>query len=93
MAVGIKEVQIIQWFVEPEARVEQFGKICEVQSDKAVTEVSLSTSLYNSSIDSMKITSRFDGVIKKLHYEPEDVAQVGKVNCWSRFCIPTKAKH
>ncbi|KAL2043550.1 hypothetical protein N7G274_003857 [Stereocaulon virgatum] len=59
---GIKEVQIIQWFVEPEARVEQFDKICEVQSDKAVTE----------------ITSRFDGVIKKLHYEPEDVAQVGK---------------
>ncbi len=27
-----------------------------------------------------KITSRFDGVIKKLHYEAEDVAQVGKVS-------------
>ena len=26
-----------------------------------------------------QITSRFDGVIKKLHYEAEDVAQVGKV--------------
>ena len=39
VVVGIKEVQIIQWFVEPEARVEQFDKICEVQSDKAVTEV------------------------------------------------------
>lgn len=38
-AVGIKEVQIIQWFVEPEARVEQFDKLCEVQSDKAATEV------------------------------------------------------
>ena len=36
---GIKEVQIIQWFVEPGARVEQFDKICEVQSDKATTEV------------------------------------------------------
>lgn len=36
---GIKEVQIIQWFVEPEARVEQFDKICEVQSDKAATDV------------------------------------------------------
>lgn len=62
---GIKEVQIIQWFVEPGARVEQFDKICEVQSDKATTE----------------ITSRFDGVIKKLHYEAEDVAQVGKPLC------------
>lgn len=62
---GIKEVQIIQWFVEPGARVEQFDKICEVQSDKATTE----------------ITSRFDGVIRKLHYEAEDVAQVGKPLC------------
>lgn len=30
-------------------------------------------------INSAQITSRFDGVIKKLHYEAEDVAQVGKV--------------
>ncbi|KAL8938005.1 MAG: hypothetical protein Q9211_003406, partial [Gyalolechia sp. 1 TL-2023] len=65
MAVGIKEVQIIQWFVEPEARVEQFDKLCEVQSDKAAVE----------------ITSRFDGVVKKLHYEPEDMAQVGQPLC------------
>src|SRR6266536_972563 len=36
---GIREVQIIQWFVEPEARVEQFQKIVEVQSDKASVEV------------------------------------------------------
>ncbi|KAI9730581.1 MAG: hypothetical protein M1834_005822 [Cirrosporium novae-zelandiae] len=62
---GIKEVQIIQWFVEPEARVEQFQKICEVQSDKAAVE----------------ITSRFDGVIKKLYYEADDTAQVGKPLC------------
>ena len=40
--LGIKEVQIIQWFVEPEARVEQFDKLCEVQSDKAAAEVDLS---------------------------------------------------
>ncbi|KAI4123808.1 MAG: hypothetical protein LQ341_007152 [Variospora aurantia] len=64
-SIGIKEVQIIQWFVEPGARVEQFSKICEVQSDKAAVE----------------ITSRFDGVIKKLHYEAEDMAQVGKALC------------
>ncbi|KAL9128400.1 MAG: hypothetical protein Q9217_002924 [Psora testacea] len=59
---GIREVQIIQWFVEPGARVEEWDKICEVASDKANVE----------------ITSRFDGVIKKLHYEPEDVVQVGQ---------------
>lgn len=43
---GIKEVQIIQWFVEPGARVEQFDKICEVQSDKATTEVLQSTHIW-----------------------------------------------
>lgn len=36
---GIREVQIIQWFVQPGARVEQFDKLCEVQSDKASVEV------------------------------------------------------
>ncbi|TID21501.1 Biotin/lipoyl attachment [Venturia nashicola] len=59
---GITECQIIQWFVQPGARVAQFDKICEVQSDKAAVE----------------ITSRFDGVIKKLHYEMDDMAKVGK---------------
>ncbi|KAI9761414.1 MAG: hypothetical protein M4579_001064 [Chaenotheca gracillima] len=59
---SIRECEVIQWFVEPEARVEQFDKLCEVQSDKA----------------SVEITSRFDGVIKKLHYEAGDMAIVGK---------------
>lgn len=59
---GITECQIIQWFVQPGARVAQFDKICEVQSDKAAVE----------------ITSRFDGIIKKLHYEADDMAKVGK---------------
>lgn len=36
---GIRECEVIQWFVEPEARVEQFDKLCEVQSDKASVEV------------------------------------------------------
>ena len=44
--LGIKEVQIIQWFVEPEARVEQFDRLCEVQSDKAATDVRPSTSAH-----------------------------------------------
>jgi len=48
--------------VEPEAFVEEFDKLCEVQSDKA----------------SVEITSRFAGVIKKLHYEAGDMAKVGK---------------
>lgn len=39
-SIGIREVQIIQWFVQPGARVEQFDKVCEVQSDKASVEVS-----------------------------------------------------
>lgn len=59
---GITECQVIQWFVKPGARVEQFDPICEVQSDKA----------------SVEITSRFDGVIKRLYYEPDDMAKVGK---------------
>ncbi|KAI4625172.1 uncharacterized protein J4E87_005018 [Alternaria ethzedia] len=59
---GITECQVIQWFVKPGARVEQFDPICEVQSDKA----------------SVEITSRFDGIIKKLYYEADDMAKVGK---------------
>jgi 2-oxoisovalerate dehydrogenase E2 component (dihydrolipoyl transacylase) len=61
-SVGIRECEIIQWFVAPDARVEEFDKICEVQSDKA----------------SVEITSRFTGVIKKLHYESGEMAIVGK---------------
>ncbi|KAK0737623.1 2-oxoacid dehydrogenases acyltransferase-domain-containing protein [Apiosordaria backusii] len=59
---GIVECEIIQWFVEPGARVEEFSPLCEVQSDKA----------------SVEITSRFAGVVKKLHYEAGEMAKVGK---------------
>jgi 2-oxoisovalerate dehydrogenase E2 component (dihydrolipoyl transacylase) len=59
---GITECEIIQWFVEPEATVEEWDKLCEVQSDKA----------------SVEITSKFNGVIKKLHYDAGDMARVGK---------------
>ncbi|KAI1859477.1 hypothetical protein JX265_010480 [Neoarthrinium moseri] len=59
---GIVECEIIQWFVEPDARVEEFSPLCEVQSDKA----------------SVEITSRFSGVVKKLYYDAGEMAKVGK---------------
>ncbi|KAH7163223.1 2-oxoacid dehydrogenases acyltransferase-domain-containing protein [Dactylonectria estremocensis] len=59
---GIVECEVIQWFVEPGARVEEFSPLCEVQSDKA----------------SVEITSRFSGVVKKLYYEAGEMAKVGK---------------
>ncbi|KAF3928882.1 hypothetical protein ABW20_dc0109210 [Dactylellina cionopaga] len=59
---GIRECEIIQWFVQPGAKVQQFDNICEVQSDKA----------------SVEISSRYDGVIKKLYYDAGDMAIVGK---------------
>ncbi|KAJ3107266.1 hypothetical protein HDU96_007955 [Phlyctochytrium bullatum] len=58
---GITECEVIQWFVKPGDRIEQFSKICEVQSDKAAVE----------------ITSRYDGVITKLYYNAGDMARVG----------------
>lgn len=58
---GVKEVQIIQWFVEEGATVEEWAPLCEVQSDKA----------------SVEITSKYSGVIKKLHFDTDAVAQVG----------------
>lgn len=42
--------------------MEEWDKLCEVQSDKA----------------SVEITSRFAGVIKKLHYDAGEMAKVGK---------------
>ncbi|TPX43857.1 dihydrolipoyllysine-residue (2-methylpropanoyl)transferase [Synchytrium endobioticum] len=59
---GIAECEIIQWFVKPGDRIEQFDKICEVQSDKA----------------SVEITSRYDGLVTKLYYDVGAMARVGK---------------
>lgn len=58
---GISEVQIIQWHVKEGSEIKQFEKIAEVQSDKATVE----------------ITSRYDGIVKKLHYNVNDMAKVG----------------
>lgn len=62
LRTGIVECEVIQWFVEPGARVEEFSPLCEVQSDKA----------------SVEITSRFTGTVKKLYYEAGEMAKVGK---------------
>lgn len=43
-------------------KVSQFDSICEVQSDKA----------------SVTITSRYDGIIRKLYYDIDSIANVGK---------------
>jgi len=58
---GIKEVELKEWFISADEEVAQFDDICEVQSDKA----------------SVTITSRFDGIVRKLYYSVGDVAQVG----------------
>lgn len=49
-------------FVKEGDRVAQFDSICEVQSDKA----------------SVTITSRYDGIISKMHYELDEIAYVGQ---------------
>ncbi|XP_058515590.1 lipoamide acyltransferase component of branched-chain alpha-keto acid dehydrogenase complex, mitochondrial isoform X1 [Ochotona princeps] len=59
---GIREVTVKEWYVKEGDTVSQFDSICEVQSDKA----------------SVTITSRYDGVIKKLYYNLDEIAYVGK---------------
>lgn len=38
--LGIMEVQIIQWYVEEGAHIEEWKPLCQYQSDKAVDDVS-----------------------------------------------------
>lgn len=59
---GIKEVELLQWFVQEGDTVKQFDRICEVQSDKATVE----------------ITSRYDGIVESLAGgKVGDMVQVG----------------
>ncbi|KAF7592753.1 hypothetical protein BBP40_012511 [Aspergillus hancockii] len=59
---GITEVQIIQWYVEEGAHIEEWKPLCQYQSDKAVDD----------------ITSRYGGIVKKLHFEADDTVPTGK---------------
>ncbi|XP_035224611.1 lipoamide acyltransferase component of branched-chain alpha-keto acid dehydrogenase complex, mitochondrial-like [Stegodyphus dumicola] len=58
---GISEVTLKEWYIKEGDKVNQFDSICEVQSDKA----------------SVTITSRYDGYIRKIYYEVDDIAKVG----------------
>lgn len=40
LRAGITEVQIIQWYVEEGAHIEEWKPLCQYQSDKAVDDVS-----------------------------------------------------
>ncbi|KAL4943356.1 hypothetical protein BDV06DRAFT_211106 [Aspergillus oleicola] len=62
---GITEVQIIQWYVEEGAHVEEWKPLCQYQSDKAVDD----------------ITSRYEGVVKKLHFQADDTVPTGRALC------------
>lgn len=59
---GIAEVELIQWFVKEGDRVEEFDKVCEVQSDKATVE----------------IKAPKDGIVLKLYHAVGAMAKVGQ---------------
>ena len=39
VVTGITEIQIIQWYVQEGARIEEWSPLCQYQSDKAVDDV------------------------------------------------------
>lgn len=59
---GIAEVELMKWFVKDGDKVKSFDRLCEVQSDKATVE----------------ITSRFDGIIAKIHHAEGAIVKVGE---------------
>ena len=60
---GIKECEILQWYKQKGDSIEEFEKLCEVQSDKAAVE----------------ITSRYTGKITTIHKKAGEIVQVGGV--------------
>ncbi|EKF99209.1 dihydrolipoamide branched chain transacylase, putative [Trypanosoma cruzi] len=58
---GIQKVDVVTVFVKPGEKIEEFDKICEVQSDKALVD----------------ITSRYAGVIRAVHITVGESTLVG----------------
>ncbi|XP_077240678.1 2-oxoacid dehydrogenases acyltransferase family protein [Tasmannia lanceolata] len=58
---GIAECELLKWFVQEGDQVEEFQRLCEVQSDKATIE----------------ITSRYKGKVNHILYVPGDIVKVG----------------
>ncbi|KAL5983706.1 Bce2p [Asimina triloba] len=58
---GIAECELLTWYVQEGDYVEEFQRLCEVQSDKATIE----------------ITSRYKGKIAQVLYAPGDIVKVG----------------
>ncbi|CAA7406066.1 unnamed protein product [Spirodela intermedia] len=59
---GIAECELLKWFVHEGENVDEFQRLCEVQSDKATIE----------------ITSRYKGKIQQILFVPGDVVKVGE---------------
>ncbi|CAM8989798.1 unnamed protein product [Rhodiola kirilowii] len=58
---GIAECELLQWFVQEGDLVDEFQRLCEVQSDKATIE----------------ITSRYKGRVAKILHDPGSIVKVG----------------
>lgn len=59
---GLKDGEIIEWFVKPGDLVNEYDKLCRVQSDKATID----------------ITSAYNGIVHTLSGEVGDIVSVGQ---------------
>jgi len=62
MGEGIKECELIEWYVKIGDTIHEYDKLCTVQSDKATQEV----------------TSMYSGIVKSILYAPGSIVQVGQ---------------
>lgn len=62
---GITECEVVKWIAKPEANIQSFDPLCEVQSDKATVE----------------ITSPYEGTLLQHLVQEGEVAKVGEGLC------------